>query len=37
MEIRRLAARGHVVTIIGELQFWRLVQRTRSGKKGRRR
>ena len=36
MEIRRLAARGHVVTIIGELQFWRLVQRTRSGKKGRR-
>lgn len=37
MEIGRLAARGHVVTIIGERQFWRLVQRTRSGKKGRRR
>jgi len=37
MEIRRLAARGHVVTIIGERQFWRLVQRKRSGKKGRRR
>jgi len=35
MEIRRLAARGHVVTIIGERQFWNLVQRTRSGKKGR--
>src|SRR5499427_8449957 len=29
MEIRRLAARGHVVTIIGERQFWNLVQRTR--------
>ena len=37
MEIRRLAARGHVVTIIGERQFWRLVQRTRAVKKGRRR
>lgn len=37
MEIRRLAARGHVVTIIGERQFWRLVKPTRSAKKGRRR
>jgi serine/threonine-protein kinase len=27
MEIRRLAARGHRVTIIGEAQFWRLVAR----------
>jgi eukaryotic-like serine/threonine-protein kinase len=35
MEIRRLAARGHVVTIIGERQFWRLVEQTI--KKGRRR
>ena len=26
MEIRRLAARGHSVTIIGEDQFWRLVR-----------
>ena len=25
MEIRRLAARGHMVTVIGERQFWRLV------------
>jgi serine/threonine protein kinase len=25
LEIRRLAARGHVVTVIGENQFWRLV------------
>lgn len=27
MEIRRLAARGHVVKIIGERQFWKLVGR----------
>jgi serine/threonine-protein kinase len=26
MEIRRLAARGHVVKIIGERQFWKLVR-----------
>jgi serine/threonine-protein kinase len=26
MEIRRLAAKGHRVTIIGEQQFWRLVE-----------
>ena len=25
MEIRRLAARGHPVTVIGDAQFWRLV------------
>jgi hypothetical protein len=25
IEIRRLAAKGHVVTVIGENQFWRLV------------
>lgn len=27
LEIRRLAAQGHRVTIIGEEQFWRLVTR----------
>lgn len=27
MEIRRLATRGHVVTVIGERQFWRLVRK----------
>ena len=33
MEIRRLAARGHVVRVIGERQFWKLVESTpRSGK-----
>lgn len=26
LEIRRLATRGHVVTVIGEGQFWRLVE-----------
>lgn len=26
MEVRRLAARGHVVTVIGDRQFWRLVK-----------
>ena len=26
MEIRRLAARGHRVTVIGEAQFWRLAE-----------
>ena len=36
MEIRRLAARGHVVTVIGERQFWRLAE-TRITRKGRRR
>ncbi len=25
MDIKRLAARGHRVTIIGEKQFWKLV------------
>jgi eukaryotic-like serine/threonine-protein kinase len=29
MEIRRLAARGHVVTVIGDRQFWRLVKPSR--------
>ena len=29
MEIRRLAARGHVITIIDERQFWKLVTPTR--------
>ncbi len=28
MEIRRLAAKGHRVTIIGEAQFWKLAART---------
>jgi serine/threonine-protein kinase len=30
MEIRRLASKGHVVTVIGDKQFWRLVA-TRGG------
>lgn len=34
MEIRRLAAQGHKVTIIGEAAFWRLVTR-KAGRKGR--
>jgi hypothetical protein len=41
MEIRRLAARGHRITVIGERQFWRLVEpvpRTRpASRDGRRR
>jgi serine/threonine-protein kinase len=28
MEIRRLAAQGHVVKVIGDVQFWRLVEST---------
>ena len=32
MEIRRLAARGHVITVIDERQFWRLVQPTKRKK-----
>ena len=36
MEIRRLAAKGHVVKVIGEAQFWRLAEATsRSRKSGR--
>jgi eukaryotic-like serine/threonine-protein kinase len=36
MEIRRLAARGHLVKVIGEAQFWRLAEATsRSRKSGR--
>jgi hypothetical protein len=36
IEIRRLAARGHPVTVIGDGQFWRLVESTsRTGKTGR--
>jgi serine/threonine-protein kinase len=30
MEIRRLASRGHRVTIIGEAQFWKLVARAKA-------
>ena len=29
IEVRRLAARGHKVTVIGESQFWRLAKRPR--------
>lgn len=29
MEIRRLAGRGHVVTVIGDRQFWKLVKPSR--------
>jgi len=28
IEVRRLAAQGHTVTVIGERQFWRLVEST---------
>lgn len=38
LEIRRLATRGHVVTVIGERQFWKLVEPTpvkRAGKRAR--
>src|SRR5262249_23623319 len=28
MEVRRLAEKGHNVTVIGEKQFWRLVEST---------
>jgi len=34
MEIRRLAARGHVVKVIGEGQFWRLVESAARSRKG---
>ena len=41
MEIRRLAAKGHKVTVIGERQFWKLASAvsrvSRSRKTGRRR
>src|SRR5690348_6586296 len=30
MEIRRLATRGHVVTVIGDRQFWRLVRKRKN-------
>ena len=33
IEVRRLAARGHKVTIINERQFWRLAQPTSRGTK----
>lgn len=36
MEIRRQAARGHKVTIIGEAQFWRLVRPAPSSRPTRR-
>ena len=29
IETRRLAAKGHSITVIGESQFWKLVQRGR--------
>jgi hypothetical protein len=32
MEIRRLAARGHVVKVIGDRQFWKLVQSRARGR-----
>jgi serine/threonine protein kinase len=34
MEARRLAAKGHRITIIGETQFWKLVGRKKAGEKG---
>lgn len=33
MEIKRLAAKGHRITIIGEAQFWRLVERARASRR----
>ena len=33
MEIRRLAARGHVITVIDERQFWKLVQPASTSRK----
>jgi hypothetical protein len=33
MEIRRLAAKGHKITIISEAQFWRLVDSARAKRK----
>ena len=35
IEVRRLAAQGHVVKVIGEGQFWKLVGTAR-GKNGKR-
>ena len=32
MEIRRLAARGHVVRVIGEGQFWKLAEPVKKGR-----
>jgi len=37
LEIRRLAGKGHVVKVIGERQFWKLVESPRRSKKGKRR
>jgi hypothetical protein len=33
MEIRRLAAKGHRITVIGDRQFWKLVAPARRPKK----
>ena len=35
MEVGRLAARGHVVTVIGDRQFWKLVKPARRGSRPR--
>ncbi len=36
LEVRRLATRGHAVTVIGERQFWRLVESAAQSRKARR-
>jgi hypothetical protein len=36
MEIRRLAAKGHAVKVIGEAQFWRLIESASRSRKRRR-
>jgi serine/threonine protein kinase len=36
MEIKRLAARGHMVRVIGERQFWRLADASRTTRKTKR-
>jgi hypothetical protein len=31
MEIKRLRAKGHRITLLNEVQFWRLIAKRRSG------
>jgi hypothetical protein len=33
LEIRRLAAKGHRITIIGEAQFWNLVEPAKASRR----
>jgi hypothetical protein len=36
LEIRRQATKGHVVKVIGDRQFWRLVESTKRSRKAKR-